>query len=59
MSDDGPVAGSPVVGFSNIANVDGITGATICKLRVTIILASIPTTTTLNGTLMQLQQQLF
>ncbi len=31
IGDDGPVAGSPVVGFSNIANVDGITGATICK----------------------------
>ena len=27
---DGPVAGNPVVGFANIANIDGILGATIC-----------------------------
>ena len=27
---DGPVAGNPVVGFANIANVDGILGSTIC-----------------------------
>ena len=28
--DDGPVAGNPVPGFANIANIDGILGATIC-----------------------------
>ena len=27
---DGPVAGNPVVAFANIANIDGISGATIC-----------------------------
>ena len=27
---DGPNAGNPVVGFANIANIDGILGATIC-----------------------------
>jgi len=27
---DGPVAGNPVVGFANIANIDGILGSTIC-----------------------------
>jgi len=30
IGDDGPVAGNPVVGFANIANIDGISGATIC-----------------------------
>ena len=29
--DDGPVAGNPVPGFANIANIDGILGSTICK----------------------------
>ena len=28
--DDGPVAGNPVPGFANIANIDGILGSTIC-----------------------------
>jgi len=28
--DDGPVAGTPVPGFANIANIDGILGSTIC-----------------------------
>ena len=27
---DGPIAGNPVVGFADIANIDGISGATIC-----------------------------
>ena len=27
---DGPIAGTPVVGFADIANIDGISGATIC-----------------------------
>ena len=30
IGDDGPVAGSPVPGFANIANIDGILGSTIC-----------------------------
>ena len=30
IGDDGPVAGNPVVGFADIANIDGISGATIC-----------------------------
>ena len=28
--DDGPVAGNPVPGFANIANIDGVLGSTIC-----------------------------
>ena len=27
---DGPIAGNPVVGFADIADIDGISGATIC-----------------------------
>ena len=30
VGDDGPVAGSPVPGFGNIADIDGISGATLC-----------------------------
>ena len=30
IGDDGPVAGNPVPGFGNIANIDGILGSTIC-----------------------------
>ena len=53
VGDDGPVAGNPVVGFSNIANVDGITGATICKAAGYTIIPGLYTsyTTTLNGTI--------
>ena len=53
IGDDGPVAGSPVVGFSNIANVDGITGATICKAAGYTVIPGkyTSTTTTLNGAL--------
>ena len=50
---DGPVAGNPVVGFSNIANIDGISGATICKAAGFTIYPGkyTSTTTTLNGAL--------
>ena len=53
VGDDGPVAGNPVVGFSNIANVDGITGATICKAAGYTVIPGLYTsyTTTLNGTI--------
>jgi len=30
VGDDGPIAGTPIVGFANIANIDGILGSTIC-----------------------------
>jgi len=51
IGDDGPVAGNPVVGFSNIANVDGITGANICRSTGYTIYPGkyTSTTTTLNG----------
>ena len=51
IGDDGPVAGNPVVGFSNIANIDGITGATICQAAGYTIIPGMYTsfTTTLNG----------
>ena len=51
IGDDGPVAGNPVVGFSNIANIDGITGATICQAAGYTITPGMYTsyTTTLNG----------
>ena len=53
VGDDGPVAGNPVVGFSNIANIDGISGATICKAAGFTIYPGkyTSTTTTLNGAL--------
>ena len=53
IGDDGPVAGNPVVGFSNIANIDGISGATICKAAGFTIYPGkyTSTTTTLNGAL--------
>jgi len=53
INSDGPVAGSPVFGFSNIANVDGITGATICKAAGYTVIPGLYTsyTTTLNGTI--------
>ena len=53
IGDDGPVAGNPVVGFSNIANVDGITGANICRSTGYTIYPGkyTSTTTTLNGTI--------
>tara|TARA_A100001391_G_scaffold42318_1_gene24592 strand:+ start:46 stop:930 length:885 start_codon:yes stop_codon:yes gene_type:complete len=53
VGDDGPVAGNPVVGFSNIANIDGISGATICRGAGFTIYPGkyTSTTTTLNGAL--------
>ena len=50
---DGPVAGSPVVAFANIANVDGISGATICGAAgFTVYPGQYKgSTTTLNGTI--------
>ena len=53
VGDDGPVAGNPVVGFSDIANIDGISGATICKAAGFTIYPGkyTSTTTTLNGAL--------
>ena len=53
VGDDGPVAGNPVVAFANIANIDGISGATICKAAGFTIYPGkyTSTTTTLNGAL--------
>tara|TARA_B100000686_G_scaffold322205_1_gene375696 strand:+ start:1420 stop:2304 length:885 start_codon:yes stop_codon:yes gene_type:complete len=53
IGDDGPVAGNPVVAFANIANIDGISGATICKAAGFTIYPGkyTSTTTTLNGAL--------
>ena len=53
VGDDGPVAGNPVVGFSNIANIDGIAGSTICRAAGFTIYPGkyTSTTTTLNGAL--------
>ena len=53
IGDDGPVAGNPVVAFANIANVDGISGATICRAAGWTIYPGkyTGTTTTLNGTI--------
>ena len=53
IGDDGPVAGNPVVAFANIANVDGISGATICRAAGFTIYPGkyTSTTTTLNGTI--------
>ena len=50
---DGPVAGNPVVAFANIANVDGISGATICGAAGFTVYPGkyTGTTTTLNGTI--------
>ena len=50
---DGPVAGNPVVAFANIANVDGISGATICGAAGFAIYPGQykGSTTTLNGTI--------
>ena len=50
---DGPVAGNPVVAFANIANIDGISGATICGAAgFTIYPGQYKgSTTTLNGTI--------
>jgi len=61
VGDDGPVAGSPVPGFGNIANIDGISGATICGASgfsvvpgkytsvTTTLAAAITDTTTTSG----------
>ena len=58
---DGPVAGNPVVAFANIANIDGISGATICGVAgfavvpgqytsvTTTLAAAITYTTTTTG----------
>ena len=58
---DGPVAGNPVVGFANIANIDGILGSTICGAAgfsvvpgkytsvTTTLAAAITDTTTTSG----------
>ena len=58
---DGPVAGNPIVGFANIANIDGISGATICGAAgfsvvpgkyttvTTTLAAAITDTTTTSG----------
>jgi hypothetical protein len=58
---DGPIAGTPVVGFANIANIDGISGATICGAAgfsvvpgkytsvTTTLAAAITDTTTTSG----------
>ena len=58
---DGPVAGNPVVAFANIANIDGISGATICGVAgfavvpgqytsvTTTLAAAITDTTTTTG----------
>ncbi len=53
VGDDGPVAGNPVVAFANIANIDGISGATICRGAGFTIYPGkyTSTTTTLNGAL--------
>jgi len=53
IGDDGPVAGNPVVAFADIANVDGISGATICRAAGFTIYPGkyTSTTTTLNGTI--------
>jgi len=53
IGDDGPVAGNPVVAFASIANVDGISGATICRAAGWTMYPGkyTGTTTTLNGTI--------
>ena len=50
---DGPVAGNPVVGFADIANIDGISGTTICGAAGFAVYPGnyMANTTTLNGTI--------
>ena len=61
VDNDGPVAGNPVPGFANIANIDGIAGSTICGASgfsivpgkyttvTTTLAAAITDTTTTSG----------